>query len=83
MKFYARCRDKENLLEKVFLRLTFIIFFTFLYLLYFFHEVAPPVTMQPGFVAVFAKFGGNIVLVQFKTRVNKITREIGTKQCSK
>jgi hypothetical protein len=36
--------------------------------------------MQPGFVPVFTKLGGNVIPVQFKTRENKKAREIDRDQ---
>ncbi len=61
----------KSFLEAVFLVLAFFGFFFFVGLLDFFHEVATPVTVQPGLVAVYAEVGGDIILVELKTGVHK------------
>jgi hypothetical protein len=68
---------KEGFLEKVFLRRPFLTFVLFFGLLYFFHEIAFAITMQPWFVAVFAKVRGDVISVELKTRVNKQTGKVG------
>ena len=50
--------------------------FVFLGLLYFFYEIALTITMQPGLVAVFAKGGGDILLIQLKAREDEEPREM-------
>ncbi len=41
----------------------------------FFHQVALTVAMQPWFVAVFAKFGSDVVPVQFEACIDKEARK--------
>jgi hypothetical protein len=68
--------SKKHFLKKVFLRLARLILFGILRGLDFFHEVAMPVTMQPGFIPVFAKLGGNVLLVKLKARIDKVSRQV-------
>jgi hypothetical protein len=73
----VRLLNKEGFLEKVFLRRSLIAFLFFFGLLYLFHEIALAITMQPWFVAVFAKVCRDIAPVQLKARVNKQTGKVG------
>ncbi|MDB5124996.1 MAG: hypothetical protein JWP94_3125 [Mucilaginibacter sp.] len=76
MEFNLADRRPAGLLEKIFLGLAFFVFFLVFSLLYFFHEVAFAIAMHPRFVAIFAKFAGDIVPVQLKTRINKQARKV-------
>jgi len=67
---------KKHFLKKVFVRFATVILFGILCGLDFFHEVAVPVTMQPGFSPVFAKRGSNVLLVKLKARIDKVARQV-------
>jgi hypothetical protein len=62
------------------LRLALIIFLFFQRLLYFFYEIAFAIAMQPWLVPVFAKFGRDIIPVQFKTCINKQAGKVDRNQ---
>lgn len=74
-EFYLVGRLKINLLDQVFLSLALVGGLLGISFLQLFHQVAMAVAMQPGFIAVFAKLGGNIVPVQFETRINEEARK--------
>jgi len=78
VKFNPGGKRNKSLLEKIFLRLPFLALFPVFGLLYFFHEIAFAITVQPGLVAVNAKLAGNIVPVQLKTGVDKKPGKVGT-----
>ena len=52
-----------NVLKQVFLDLAFSIILFVFGLLYFFHQVTFPITMQERPVAIFTKLGSNVILV--------------------
>lgn len=54
---------KEGFLEKIFLRLEFIFFLFFPGLIYLFHKIALAVTVQPGFIPVYAKVRSDVTPV--------------------
>ena len=60
-----------SFLYQVLLRLAFSAVLFFFCLFYLFHQVALTVAMQPGSVAVLAKFAGNIAPVHFETCIDK------------
>ena len=64
-----------SFLYQVLLRLAFSAVLFFFSLFYLFHQVAFTVAMQPGFVAVLAKFTGNVAPVHFETCVDKKARK--------
>ena len=64
-----------SFLYQVLLRLAFSAVLFFFCLFYLFHQVAFTVTMQPGPVAVFAKFAGDVAPVHFETCVDKKARK--------
>ena len=57
------------------MRLAFSAVLFFFSLFYFFHQVTLTVAMQPGLIAVFAKFSGNIAPVHFETCIDKKARK--------
>lgn len=44
-----------------------------------FHQITTPVTVHPWPALVYTKPLGNVLLVQIKTRLNKILRKMGAK----
>ena len=82
MEFYSEWFGVEYLLNEALLRLAFFAFLTVFSLLQFFHEVALTVTMQPGFVAVFAKFGCYVLAIQLIACKNEVSLECGANQRS-
>ena len=62
-------------LYQVLLRFAFSAVLFFFSLFYLFHQVALAVTMQPGFIAVFAKFSGDVAPVHFVACVDKKARK--------
>ena len=76
MEYYVKRSQEKYFLEKIFLRLLGVTFFSILCGFNLFHEVAMPVTVQPGFIAVFAEVGGYVLFIQFKPCKNKIARQV-------
>ena len=68
--------DNKHFLEEAFLRLPFVAGLLVLSLFYLFHEVTFAIAMHPGPGPVFAKFGGNVIPVQLKSREYKKAREV-------
>jgi cell wall assembly regulator SMI1 len=62
------------------LRLPFVAGLLVLCLFDLFREVTFTIAMQPGFVPVFAKLGGNVIPVQLKPRENEKAREVDRDQ---
>lgn len=76
LKFNWITSGNKCFLEKIALGLALAVAVVVLGVLKLLHEVAFTVAMHPGFVAVFAKLGSDIVFVQFETRENKKAREM-------
>jgi hypothetical protein len=76
MEFNISTTDNKHFLEEAFLRLPFVAGLLILSLFYLFHEVTFAIAMHPGPGPVFAKLGGNVIPVQFKSRVYKKAREV-------
>ena len=83
-EFYLACSFKISLLQQVFLCFALIGGLFVICFLYFFHQVAFAVAMKPGFIAVFAKLGGNIMPVELESRIHKKARKATAYQaCNK
>jgi len=74
-EFYLAGAVAIGFLHQVFLCFALIGRLLVFRLFQLFHQVTMPVAMQPGFVPVLAKFGGNVIFVQLKTSVDKKARE--------
>ena len=79
-EFYLHAGLKISFLQQIFLCFALIGRLLVFGCLQFFHQVAMPVTMQPGLIAVFAKLGGDIMPVKLETRINKEARKAAAYQ---
>ena len=74
-KFYLAGCLAIGFLYQALLCFAFVGALLFFGLFDFFHQIAFAVTMQPGLIAVLAKFGSNVVPVHFKTCIHNEARK--------
>ena len=73
-EFYLAGVVAESFLHQVFLCFALVGGLFVFGLLQLFRQVTMPVAMQPGFVPVLAKFGGNVIPVEFEAGVHHKAR---------
>jgi hypothetical protein len=74
-EFDLACAFEESILYQALLCFALISGLLVFGLLQFFHQVTFAVAMQPGLIAVLAKFGGDVIPVQLEAGIDKKARK--------